>query len=137
MNAAAAGCPQLRFQWQRNQVDIGGATNSSLTLSNFQLANEGNYRLVVVNDYGSATSMDARVMAGSIPRLFSPIRRADHSFQLQLVGLANSNYVIQASSNLVDWQTLNTVSSTNGFLDYVDTDAVNWNSRYYRAILAQ
>jgi hypothetical protein len=126
----------LRFQWQRNQADVAGATNATLTLAGFQMADEGNYRVVVVNDYGSVTSAEAHVMAGSVPRLLSPARRVDGSFQLQLVGLANSNYVIQASSNLIDWQTLTTMSSTNGYLDYVDADAVNWNSRYYRAVLA-
>ena len=136
LNAAAAGSPLLQYQWQRNHVDLANATNASLTIASFQSADEGNYRLVVVNNFGSAVSADARIMAGSVPRLASATRNTDRSFQFQLIGLADTNYLIQASTNLADWQTLDTVISTNGFLDYVDTGATNWNSRYYRAILA-
>jgi hypothetical protein len=49
----------LTYQWQRNGVVIAGANNSSLTLSNLQQVNTGNYTVVVSNDYGSVTSTAA------------------------------------------------------------------------------
>jgi hypothetical protein len=137
LNAVAAGCPQLQYQWQRDHTDLPNATNSSLTVSNFQSSDEGNYRVRVMNSFGSVVSADALVMAGSVPRLSSAVRRSDKTFQFQLVGLANKTYLIQASTNLMDWQTLGSATPTNGFLNYIDADAVNWNSRYYRAVLAQ
>jgi hypothetical protein len=137
LNAATAGSPTLRHQWQRNHLDIANATNSSLTISSFQSSDEGDYRLVVVNSYGSVVSPDARVMSGSVPRLTSGVRRADHSFEFQLIGLANLAYVVQGSTNLVDWQTLGSVTSTNGFIDFVDAAATDFNARYYRVLQSQ
>src|SRR6185437_6194610 len=37
------------YQWQFNNVDIPGATNNSLALTNVQLADAGNYQVVVGN----------------------------------------------------------------------------------------
>ena len=137
LNAATAGSPILRHQWQRNHLDIVNATNSSLTIPSFQSGDEGDYRLVVVNSFGSVVSADARVMIGSVPRLNSAVTRLDHSFQFQLVGLADFDYVVQGSTNLVHWQTLDSVTSTNGFIDFVDTAATNFNTRYYRGLKSQ
>jgi hypothetical protein len=134
LNVAAAGSPLLQYQWQRNQMNIANATNSSLTISSFQSADEGHYRVIVANDFGSVASADACVMVGSVPRLSSAIRRTDCGFQFQLIGLANTTYVIQASSNLLDWQAVANVTPTNGFLSYVDMTATNWNARYYRVL---
>jgi hypothetical protein len=132
LTVIAAGTPQLQYQWQRNQMNIANATNSSLTISSFQSADEGNYRVSVTNDYGSVVSADACVMVGSVPRLSSGMKRTDCGFQFQLIGLANTAYVIQASSNLVDWQAIANVTPTNGFLNFLDTAATNCNARYYR-----
>jgi len=137
LNVATAGSPVLRYQWQRNHVDLANATNSNLAISSFQSADEGYYRLLVSNSFGSVVSADARVMTGSVPRLNSAATRSDHSFQFQLVGLANIAYVVQGSTNLVDWQTLGSVTSTNGFIDFLDTAATNFNSRYYRVLQSQ
>ena len=51
---AAEGYPPLRYQWQHDGLDLAGATNSSLVLSNVQTPASGDYRLVVSNDYGRA-----------------------------------------------------------------------------------
>lgn len=137
LNAATAGSPTLRHQWQHNHQDIANATNTSLTISSFQSGDEGDYRLVVTNSFGSVVSTDARVMSGSVPRLNSPATRADHSFEFQFIGLANTNYIVQDSTNLVDWETLGGLTSTNGYIDFVDTNATNFNVRYYRVLQSQ
>ena len=56
----ADGTPYLFYQWNFNDTNIiAGATNASLTLTNLQLTNAGNYSVTVSNLYGSATSADA------------------------------------------------------------------------------
>jgi hypothetical protein len=50
---------QLRgtsFQWKKNGVNIGGATNQTLTISNFSSSDYGIYTCVVTNAFGSVTS---------------------------------------------------------------------------------
>lgn len=53
---AVAG-PRPTYQWQREGVNLAGATGSSLVVSNVSRANEGNYTVVVSNPLGSVTSL--------------------------------------------------------------------------------
>ena len=55
LGATATGL-QMSYQWQRNGVDVPGATNNTLTLNNLQASQAGNYRMLVSNLAGSATS---------------------------------------------------------------------------------
>jgi alpha-tubulin suppressor-like RCC1 family protein len=57
--AAVAGSRPFGYQWQFNGTNISGATNGSLTLTNIQPADAGNYRVVVSNTYGTAISSNA------------------------------------------------------------------------------
>ncbi|MBI5386398.1 MAG: immunoglobulin domain-containing protein, partial [Verrucomicrobia bacterium] len=52
----ATGTPPLNYQWQRNTVDIPGATSAMLTLVGVTAANAGNYRVIVSNTGGAITS---------------------------------------------------------------------------------
>ena len=47
------------FQWQFNGTNIIGATNLSLTLTNVQTTNQGNYSVTINNGYGTTTSSNA------------------------------------------------------------------------------
>lgn len=49
----------LGYQWQFNNVNIPGATTASYTIANVLPANAGNYRVIVTNTAGSATSNPA------------------------------------------------------------------------------
>ncbi len=51
----------LRYQWQREGVDLAGATNAVLLLDDVQTQDTGHYTVVVTNDAGSARSRDARL----------------------------------------------------------------------------
>ncbi len=55
----AAGTGALRYQWRRNVVNISGATNSFLTLTNVQTGDSGNYSVLVSDDHGSLASASA------------------------------------------------------------------------------
>ncbi|HEX2879389.1 MAG TPA: PQQ-dependent sugar dehydrogenase [Polyangiaceae bacterium] len=54
---SAAGSAPLAYQWQRNGVNIGGATAPSFTFNNAQPTDNGaQFRAVVSNSFGTATS---------------------------------------------------------------------------------
>jgi hypothetical protein len=55
----ATGTPPFTYQWQFNDSDISGATSSALTLASVQSSQAGNYRVIVQNTAGSATSDEA------------------------------------------------------------------------------
>jgi alpha-tubulin suppressor-like RCC1 family protein len=52
LNATAQGTPPLYYQWQLNLTNLDGATNASLTFTNAQFTNEGNYSLIITNAFG-------------------------------------------------------------------------------------
>lgn len=57
--AAASGVPAPTYQWQKNGVNIGGATNSSYTIVGTAGGDSGNYTVVATNSVSSATSNNA------------------------------------------------------------------------------
>ncbi|HWA85746.1 MAG TPA: hypothetical protein VG710_05960 [Opitutus sp.] len=56
VQAFANGHPLPNFQGERNGVDIAGATNEYLSLTNLQPADAGLYAMVATNDSGTVTS---------------------------------------------------------------------------------
>lgn len=59
---SATGTAPLSYRWQKNSValtdggNLSGATTPTLTLSNVQTNDAGNYRVVITNSVGSITS---------------------------------------------------------------------------------
>lgn len=65
-SAVAAGSG-LAYQWLKNDVPISGATGSTLTLSNVQPGDAGNYSLRATNSQGTATSAPAALVVNNSP----------------------------------------------------------------------
>ncbi len=65
--AAAVGGPALSYQWQFNGTNISSATRSSLTITNAQLSDQGNYAVVVSNSTYSVTSSNATLIVNAPP----------------------------------------------------------------------
>lgn len=61
------GLPEPTFQWRRNGIDIGGATNQSLILQSVQANDSGSYDVVATNSEGSATSNPATLTVSESP----------------------------------------------------------------------
>jgi len=57
----ASGLPPLRYEWRFQGDALGGATNSTLVLSNIQVSQAGGYDVVVSDSGGSITSRVARI----------------------------------------------------------------------------
>ncbi|HWQ92727.1 MAG TPA: immunoglobulin domain-containing protein [Clostridia bacterium] len=60
-SALAQGSLPLSYQWQLDGSPILGATSNRLDFTSVQLANEGNYSVVVTNSFGAVTSAVARL----------------------------------------------------------------------------
>jgi Immunoglobulin domain/Bacterial Ig domain/Immunoglobulin I-set domain len=68
----ATGTPPLYYAWLFNNALISGATNTSLTLTNLQPAQAGNYKVAVSNLAGTATSTNATLtLRPDVPRIVS------------------------------------------------------------------
>jgi hypothetical protein len=90
-SVSATGATPLSYQWRHNNVNIPGATNSLLIVSNVQPSNSGSYVAVVNNSFSSATSAIANLtLTGSVVTCTSPVLA---------VGRNGTNIVITWPSN--------------------------------------
>jgi hypothetical protein len=58
-NVMVSGAAPLSYQWNHNGTNILGATNATLTLTNVQFSQAGNYAVLVTNAYGLILSSNA------------------------------------------------------------------------------
>jgi hypothetical protein len=130
LNVSASGSPPPDYQWRFNGSTVGPDA-SSLNVSNFSTASQGVYSVVVTNAAGAVTSAPALLLLDS-PLRFNSSSYGNNSFHGELIGAVNSNYVIQSSTDLVAWFPWLTNASTNGFLEFVDTNAPAAGARFFR-----
>jgi len=76
LTVTLAGTPPLACQWQRNGSNLDQATNSVLVLTNITLDQAGNYRVVVTNSAGSATSQTATITVSANLRIVRVVASA-------------------------------------------------------------
>ena len=78
----AAGTAPLSYQWQKNSVDISGATSSSYTTPAVVAGDNGaQFRCVVNNSYGTATSNQATLTVGTTTAPTITTHPADQTVQ--------------------------------------------------------
>jgi hypothetical protein len=126
----------LSYQWQFNGTNLDGAVAETLSLTNVQPERAGGYNVVVTNTSGSATSAVATLTVLHYPLLLDPRMTTNGSFAFTLSGDAGCSYLIEVSSNLVEWAPLGTLSNTASQADFTDPETANSISRFYRARLA-
>ncbi len=132
------------LQWLEsgiNLVDggnISGSTTASLTITNAQTYNNGNYSFIITNNYGSATSSVATLTVLTSPN-FTGITSGgtNGGFILSGVGGTNSGtYFVLTSTNLVTPLALWTPVATNQFgsqgqFVFTNTPPTNTPQQFY------
>ncbi len=66
-SVTATGTAPLAYQWSKNSANIAGATNATLTLTNVQPPNSGNYTVAITNAAGSVTSSVVSLTVTNVP----------------------------------------------------------------------
>ena len=66
-STSATGRPPLFYQWRKNGILLGGATNSTLNINQAQNADAGYYTVEVSNSAGSETSIEALLSINKPP----------------------------------------------------------------------
>ena len=102
--ATATGTPSPSYQWRWNGTNIAGATGTSLTLSNVQPAQAGNYTVLVTNAFGSITSSNALLTVCSLTNgltAYYPFNRnANDASGNGNDGTVNSAHGLQLSAHI-------------------------------------
>jgi len=137
-------------QWRKDGVPLPNGTNffqvppiaypgfgtfrAILTISNVQPSDAGVYDVQMLGNnwiIGKKTSLSVQT-ANESGVLLSP-RSVGSNFVADLQGIAGRSYAIQWSSNLTDWNTLQTVSNSTGTITFSNAPADP--TRFYRALL--
>jgi hypothetical protein len=134
----------LDVQWFTNGVARSGATNLSFTLSPESLSNGTNWISARVNDLTSLVRNDPANLLSQIVtwtvdvtlpqlRLDSPLRLTGGKFAFRVSGNAPQGFVIQSSTNLLDWAPLETNYLVAGQFWHTNSAAGPSPRMFYRA----
>ena len=138
LNATATGHAAPGCQWWLNGSALPGCTNSTLTISNFQAAKAGTYSMTASNVLGAVVTSPAQLVLNARLHLdsFGP-NPTNNLFQMRVVGFANSNYVVMASTDLKNWLPLATNSTPSGLWNFQDVQSGTFGSRFYKVVSGQ
>ena len=128
-----SGTDPLNYQWAFNNTNLDDATNLTLTLSDLTTNESGTYSITVTNIAGSVTSSNAvlSVYASAASALNGASLTADNNIQFMVTGVPGFYYVVEASTNLIDWVPLFT--NTSPFI-FTDTNTSSFQQQFYRSI---
>ncbi len=112
-------------------------TVSTLTIPNVSTTNGGTYYMKVENGVGEVTSSNATLVVAAqtvssvLGILSSGTGMKTNGFQVHMAG-PSGNYVLEATTNFKTWVPIVTNAAPSGDITYIDTQATNYPSRYYR-----
>ncbi len=99
-----SGAFPMSYQWQFNDVNLPDETSDSLIIPNVTFENEGQYRVIATNEFGSAISNAASVTVGAT---FSELFNTGHGVEGGSVDphyyLVDSNDADNLGSNSMVW----------------------------------
>lgn len=140
LSVGVNGSAPLRFQWQKDGFAQFGLTNNPYVISNLTAGLTGNWRLVVSNLYGRATSDVVNVQIGTPPSFFSaPGNQTLNGLgdvSMQAIAGGSSSFPLifrwyQNSELVFTWVTNNNLGSK-----YVISNAVPTNGGMYQVVIS-
>ena len=132
LNVAAGGTGQLSYYWMFDSTGIPSATNGTLTLNNFTTNQAGAYSVTVSDDTGLVTNIT--VFLAVYLTAAATLTQADFTgglFSFNVSGVPGFEYIVQASTNLVDWDSVQTNVAP---FTFADPAAGEYSRRMYRTL---
>jgi Fibronectin type III domain len=112
-----------------NSVDVGNVTNAIIT----GLSENTTYFFAAKTYDASSVESDFsnETVYSTMPAILTPTSCATGYFALSVSGDTNFQYVVQASTNLLDWVSMQTNSAP---FTFVDSNACQFSQCFYRTI---
>ncbi|MSU56859.1 MAG: hypothetical protein EXS35_01510 [Pedosphaera sp.] len=135
----------LAVQWFTNSVAVPGATNFNFNLPPKSLGNGSHNLKAVVSDPTALVKNDPLKLLKQTNvwnvtvslnelSLISAQYLAGSRFRLTVTGSAPQGFVLQSSTNLLNWSPLTTNTLSGGKFDYTNSGLTNIARRFYRAV---
>ena len=106
----------------------------TLVLNDAGFGNAGAYRVVVSSPYGSVTSSVVNLTV-ALPVILSAPQVTAGNFTFQFSGAPGSNYVLQASPDLLNWSSVSTFTMPGSGSMTLSNAISGYNRRFYRAFM--
>jgi endonuclease/exonuclease/phosphatase family metal-dependent hydrolase len=123
-SVAATGADPLSYQWRHTTTNLPGATSSSLSLTNIQTTDTGNYSVIVTNLAGSITSSNAFLTVVTTPLITNQPQNQtvsagdDATFRVGAIGPETLGYQWRFYGTNLSIATGATFTRTNAQLAY-------------------
>lgn len=104
---------------------------TTVTLTNAILANAQGLRVEPVSLLPGSLTVSLALNA----RLGSIVLSTNGQAHFQITGAAGREYIVHASTNLVNWTSFDPVAVSNGVIHFVDLTARSFAYRFYRVVL--
>jgi hypothetical protein len=132
LTALAVGSPVPTYQWAWDGTNLGYETTSTFVLTNAQPGESGTYWVEAMNSSGSETSAPVVLTILAAPITLTGSNLGSAGFSVSGTGVPGIDFIIEASTDLLDWQPLQTNPSP---FTFVDTNAPAIPFRFYRAVV--
>lgn len=128
--AAKAG---LSYQWKFKGTNLASATGPALTLSKITTNQTGIYSVTATDGHVSTSRTATLTVYATAAAKLAAAPHASGQYALVVAGVPGYKYVVQASTNLVNWVPMQTNTAP---FTFVDTNAGKFRQRYYRSVYA-
>jgi sugar lactone lactonase YvrE len=135
----------LTVYWNTNQVGMVDERVASASLQTYRFAlpgtvTSGLYTLTFrLDSFDNSSSIVVTNVVTGFVGVTQPITlgisRTNGAPLVQLRAATNFTYLIQSSTNLVDWTPTALLLNTNGTAQFIDFAVTNSNPRFYRAVM--
>jgi len=129
----ATGTGALKYQWKLNGTNLPSAVNPGLTLSKITTNQAGIYSVVVSNSSGSTNSTAQLTVYDTAAATLASAAHASGQYALNIAGVPGYQYVVQASTDMVNWIPVQTNVAP---FTFVDANVSQFGRRFYRSVYA-
>jgi len=127
----ATGKSTLKYQWKFDGAVLASAVSPTLTLENITTNQSGVYTVTVTDRNGTTNSAASLTVYATAAGTLASAGLANGHYTLAVPMVPGCRYIVQASTDFVDWEpvTTNTAPFT-----FVDAQAGRFNQRFYRTV---
>lgn len=134
-SVCAVATGPVSYQWRRNGLDLPGANTRDLAISGATPADAGDYSVVIRSGTAAQLSSAAILQVVTAPTtlgvtLLSATPEGMVTFDVQ--GGIGDSLEVFASSDMVTWQSIATVTNSDGTIAVADPQAFGECRRFYR-----